>query len=280
MAYAATPVAALAPAGPTQEVIEEGKAPPTIDSLGDYGSVLIFTHVPMGAHLLLTAALVAALVHGLVTRPRVGQSILTVTRLLPSVLLAIAAGWVWAHALWRLPVPNYEGFEPLGEPHLMVLGFLAYGSGDALLLKASAPWRAPAGAALGVAGLALLAACGWRVHLFEAQPLSSILLVLLVSLAAAGAMLWAWRRLGGKVFGWLFVAGVIALTFVIGGMTSHSFIRLPGAMLACGLASLGARLLETMGRAGSKGMAGWGPWFATVLFQVTVAIVALGAPTF
>lgn len=278
MAYAAAPAAA--PATATTETIEDGRAPPTIDSLGDYSSVLIFTHVPMGAHLTLTAAVVAALVHGLVTWPRVGQPVLTVTRLLPPVLLAIAAGWVWAHAVWRLPVPNYEGFEPLGEPHLMVLGVLSYGAGDALLLKAGAPWRAPAGAALGLAGLGLLAVCGWRVHLFEAQPLRDILLVLLVSLAAAGVMVWSWRRLGGRVFGWLFVAGVIALTFVIGGMTSHSFIRLPGAMLACGLASLGARLLETTGRAGPKGMAGWGPWFATVLYQSMVAVTALGAPTF
>lgn len=278
MAYAATPAAA--PAAPAVEFIEEGKAPPTIDSLGDHGSVLIFTHVPMGAHLLLTAALVAALVHGLVTRPRVGQHILTVTRLLPPVLLAAAAGWVWAHALWRLPVPNYEGFEPLGEPHLMVLGVLSYGAGDALLLKTGAPWRAPVGAAFGVAGLGLLAVCGWRVHLFEAQPLRDIILILLTSLAAAGVLLWAWRRLGGRVFGWLFVSGVIALSFVIGGMTSHSFIRLPGAMLACGLASLGARLLEATSRAGPKGMAGWGPWFATLLYQVMIAFTALGAPTF
>lgn len=257
--------------------IDPGAAPPTLSSHAiDDASIMIFTMMPPGANYLPLAALIAALIHGVLTRPGVKPPYLLATRIMPPALLAAAAIWVWIQIAWRIPVLNFEGFAPLGEPLLMAVGFLVYGAGDTLLFRG----EARSGAALGVIGLALLAVSGWRVHLFELQPLTDILLILAVSLAVAGFMVWSWRRLGGKVFGWLFLGALIALSLVIGGMTSHSFIRLPGAMLACGLTSLAARVLVVTGRAGSTGMTGWGPWFATLLFQVMIAITALGAPTF
>jgi hypothetical protein len=261
--------------------IDASAAPPTLSSHAiDDGNIMIVTAMPPGADYMPLAALIVALIHGVLTRPGVKRPYLLATRILPPALLGVAAIWVWLHIAWRIPVLNFEGFKPMGEPLLMAIGFLVYGTGDALLFMGDPRWRASVGAALGVAGLTLLAVCGWRIQLFEMQPPTDILLVLAVSLAAAGLMIPLWRWLGGKVFGWLFLGALIALSFVIGGMTSHSFIRLPGLMLACGLTSLAARVLVTTGRAGSKGMAGWGPWFATVLFQIMIAITGLGAPTF
>jgi hypothetical protein len=286
MAYAATPAAT--PAADAPAAVEEGKAPPTIDSHGGkLTPITCFCGGPDGVtSLLMMLAILSAL------SPRgvklFGRAIdLTALRLAPGLLVTAVLTWNLLPSLEptrELPA-RFHLVEPISTAlavALLGVGFLHLLSDALMPLSGKSGARSLAAmAAAGLAVLILPLAAGLNIYgLLDEGKLAfngSVILGAYLGIPVGFAVLLLWRRFDGRLFDVLLLAGVIGVIFLAGGF-------LPDAMagvLAClaiamtVAAALGAGL-RGMGRAGWQGLTGRMAWFLGWALRI-LSILAIGS---
>lgn len=281
MAYAAAPAAAPAtPAAPATESIEEGRAPPTIDSHGGKLTPMSVCYADSGTSFLLLAALLSPLFpRRLPFRPAVD---IGWTRLLPGLFVCSIVIW---NGLSRPIYASSSAMDIFLRIQAILLGLVFVGAvlgllSDFLLApEARGRRRGIVGMAAGLLSLLPLLSLDvfdWITSAPQFDPNPVKLGMWTCGLPLGVGMVFLWRRFNGVVFDLIaFFGGIAALILVSsvssplsGGMLGMVFVTFTVA------ATIGSGL-KVMGSPAWQGLTGRAIW--ALLWMMRAALVAVYA---
>lgn len=284
MDYAAP---AAAPATPTAETIEEGRAPPTIDSHGGKLTPVTGWYGPDSATstLMLLALLATVAPRGLKIWGRFLD--LSAIQLAPGLLLAAIIAWnrlpsLSADSELSQRFPLYISGALLLGLALFLIAFLHLLADALMPIQGHSRTRSLAAMiASGLAILALPVVGGFDIFsLMDTQTRRFDLTVIVAGYAGIPVgigLLLLWRRFDGRLFGWLlvgtaFASYLLVATVLEGNVYGYMLLQLVAFSVA---AALGAGL-RGLGRPGWKALTGRAAWIWSWILRICLftALVA------
>lgn len=289
MAYAAAPAAAPAtPAAPATETIEEGRAPPTIDSHGGKLSPITSSYLEPTNSVLVMLAILSVLVPRRIKA--FGGVEMDWLRLVPGLLLTAVVAWGFLPELQPYSSPFYDYYR---QVEVWVTGaLLAYTFlnlvADALFpLDRVSVHRSQMAMGLSLTGLLILLGL-WSIDWYGPRSTPQIsfdptpALISLAGLPMGAVFLFLWKRFNGWIFDLAAAFGVIGL-LVIGHWVLpwvDGVSNLHAALVAVTVAATLGFGLRGMGRRNWTHLTGRVFWAWAWILRAFVIAVSVSTATF